>query len=62
MASMTSLGAEFARTLAAKDSSRIRDLIHPEIDVRGMTPNYFWEAKGADELMDILLGRWFEDD
>jgi hypothetical protein len=62
MARVTNLGEEFAKALADKDSSRIRGLIHPEIDFRGMTPNYFWEAKDADELITVLLGKWFEDD
>ena len=38
MQEATGLGAEFARALAAKDSERVRDLMHPEIDFRGMTP------------------------
>jgi hypothetical protein len=58
----TTLGAEFARALAAKDSSAIRDLIHPEIDFRGLTPNRAWEASDRDELVSLLLGSWFEDD
>jgi hypothetical protein len=58
----TTLGAEFARALAAKDASAIRDLIHPEIDFRGLTPNRSWETSDRDELVSILLGSWFEDD
>ena len=58
----TTLGADFARALAAKDSGAIRELIHPEIDFRGLTPNRSWEAKDRDELMSVLLGSWFEDD
>jgi hypothetical protein len=57
----TSLGAEFARALAAKDSKRILDLIHPEIDFRGLTPNRAWEASDRDELLSVLLGSWFEE-
>jgi hypothetical protein len=37
-------GAEFARALAAEDSSRILALVHPEVDFRGLTPNRSWEA------------------
>jgi hypothetical protein len=58
----TTLGAEFARALAAKDSGAIRELIHPEIDFRGLTPNRVWETSDRDELVSILLGSWFEDD
>ena len=62
MQQTTTLGADFARALAAKDSAAIRELIHPEIDFRGLTPNRGWEANDRDELMSVLLGSWFEDD
>ena len=62
MPQTTTLGADFARALAAKDSAAIRELIHPEIDFRGLTPNRVWEAKDRDELISILLGSWFEKD
>ena len=55
------IGAEFARALAAKDSSRLLDLMHPEIDFRGLTPNRSWEANGPDAVISVLLGHWFED-
>jgi hypothetical protein len=57
----TTVGAEFARALAAKDSSRMLDLMHPEIDFRGLTPNRSWEANGRDAVISLLLGQWFED-
>ena len=55
------LGAEFARALAAKDLSRMLDLMHPEIDFRGMTPNRSWEANDRDAVITVLLRKWFED-
>jgi hypothetical protein len=55
------LGAEFARALAAKDSARLLDLMHPEIDFRGLTPNRSWEANGRDAVIAVLLGQWFAD-
>jgi hypothetical protein len=58
----TKLGADFARALAAKDAGAIRDLIHPEIDFRGLTPNRVWEAQDREEVLSILLANWFEDD
>jgi hypothetical protein len=57
----TTLGADFARALAAKDSAAIRELIHPEIDFRGLTPSRSWEASNRDELISILFEDWFED-
>jgi hypothetical protein len=41
---MTTLGERFARALAAKDFAQVTDLLHPEVDFRGMTPGRFWEA------------------
>ena len=55
------IGAEFARALAAKDGSRMLDLMHPEIDFRGLTPNRNWEATDADAVIATFLGRWFGD-
>jgi hypothetical protein len=56
----TTLGADFARALAAKDAAAIRELIHPEIDFRGLTPSRAGEARDRDELISILFGSWFE--
>lgn len=55
------IGARFARALAAKDFDRIRELIDPEIDFRGLTPKRGWEAGDADAVIDGVLARWFEE-
>jgi hypothetical protein len=52
-------GLEFARALAQKDASRMRDLLHPEIDFRGMTPGRTWEANDPDGVVAIFLDHWF---
>jgi hypothetical protein len=57
----TSLGASFAEALAAKDFDRIRDLLHPELDFRGVTPNRSWEASDPDGMIGSVLRQWFED-
>jgi hypothetical protein len=57
-----SLGAEFARALAAKDFERIRALLHPEIDFRGMTPSRNWEASNGDTVISDVLRLWFEEE
>jgi hypothetical protein len=59
---MTDLGSDFARALAAKDSSRLLDLMHPEIEFRGLTPSRSWEADDRDAVVAMLLGQWFEDE
>jgi hypothetical protein len=60
-ATTTTLGGEFARALAVKDADRIRALIHPDIDFRGLTPSRFWEAGDADAVLSVLFDKWFED-
>ena len=57
----TTLGADFARAFAGKDSARIRELLHPEVDFKGLTPSRSWEANGPDAVLDILFGSWLED-
>jgi hypothetical protein len=57
----STLGAEFARAFAGKDSARMRELLHPEVDFMGLTPSRSWEASGADAVIDLLFGRWLED-
>jgi hypothetical protein len=57
----TSLGTSFAEAFAAKDGARIRELVHPEIDFRALTPNRNWEAGDPDALVEILFSDWLED-
>jgi hypothetical protein len=55
------LGADFARALAAKDFDRVLDLLHPEIDFRGLTPRRHWEAGDPAAVISGVLRQWFED-
>jgi hypothetical protein len=55
------LGTEFARALAAKDYERLAELLHPEIDFRGLTPRRTWEAADATAVLTEILTEWFED-
>ena len=57
----TTLGRDFARALANKDSHRLLDLMHPAIDFRAMTPSRTWEATSPDDALSIILGKWFEE-
>ena len=54
------LGEAFAHAVAAKDHRRIRELLHEDIDFRGMTPGRVWEAPGVDGVLEAL-SRWFGD-
>jgi hypothetical protein len=58
----TTLGADFARAFAEKDRDRVRDLMHPEVDFRGMTPSRTWEASDPDTLVSILFDNWLDPD
>jgi hypothetical protein len=54
------LGSQFATALAEKDFDRLRELLHPEVDFRGMTPSRFWEANDPDSVVTEVLELWFE--
>jgi hypothetical protein len=55
----TDLGERFARAMAAKDGPAMLDLLHPEVDFRGMTPGRIWDANLAATVVDdIILGKW----
>lgn len=54
------LGAAFARAVEAKNQDGVRQLLHPDIDFRAMTPNRIWEASGPDDVVGAL-GVWFGD-
>jgi hypothetical protein len=56
------LGADFARALAVKDFERVRELLHPEVDFRGLTPSRSWEASDGDTVISDVLRLWFEDE
>lgn len=58
----TSLGADYARALAAKDFARIGELLHPEIEFRGLTPRRNWAADDAQTTITDILQHWFDDD
>ena len=61
VAQQTTLGAEFAQAYADKDSGRMRELLQPEVDFRGLTPNRLWEAGDRDAVLEILFDNWLED-
>jgi hypothetical protein len=52
----------FASALARKDKAALRAILATDIDFKGLTPRRFWEASTADEVLDVLLGSWFEAD
>ena len=53
------LGELFARALAAKDFREVSELLHPEVDLKGLTPGRSWDASGPTAV-DEVLQQWFE--
>jgi hypothetical protein len=54
------MGARLGKAIATKDRAGLLDVLAPELDFRAMTPNRFWEADTAGEVVDdVLLGTWF---
>ncbi|GGC79151.1 hypothetical protein GCM10011512_02260 [Tersicoccus solisilvae] len=54
-------GARYVRALARKDRAALAAVLAPDVDFRAMTPRRFWEADRAEDVLDVLLGHWFED-
>jgi hypothetical protein len=61
MSATKTLGADFAKALAEKDTERLRGLLAPQVDFRAMTPRKTWEAQNPDGVLEIVFGNWFED-
>lgn len=56
-----SLGTRFAQAIAAKDEAALRALLSAEVDFKGLTPGRLWEGTGPDDVVDTVLGHWFEE-
>ena len=41
--------------MAAKDAQALLDVLAPDVDFRGLTPNRAWEAGDAEALVEIIL-------
>ena len=53
--------AQFGTGVEAKDHTRVRALIHPEVDFWAMTPGEIWDAGGPDEILGVL-DEWFGEE
>ena len=54
------LGRRFAQAIADKDEAGLRDLLADDVDFKGLTPGRVWEGRGPDEVVEAVLGHWFE--
>ena len=57
---MTSAGETFVAALAAKDRDAVFATMTSDVDFLGLTPGRTWQAHGPAEVLDVLLGHWFE--
>ena len=53
------LGGVLADAVVARDFARIRELLHTEIDFRGMTPTRLWVADGPAGVEETFC-TWLE--
>jgi len=58
---MGDLGRSFVEALAQKDFGRMREVLHPDVDFRGLTPKRNWEATSSQQAIDEILRSWFEE-
>jgi hypothetical protein len=49
----------FLDAVLARDFSRVRDVLHPSINFRAMTPSRVWEASDPAGVEEVLRA-WFE--
>jgi hypothetical protein len=55
------LGPAFVEAIGAKDFERLRGLLDPDIDFRGLTPRRAWEVADSTGVVEGVLQQWFED-
>jgi hypothetical protein len=56
-----SVGERFVTAIATRDAEGLSALLAPKVDFRGLTPKRFWEASTPEQVVDVVLGNWFEE-
>ena len=59
---MASVGERWASAIAAQDRASLTALLSAEVDFRALTPRRAWEGGTPDEVADVVLGAWFDDE
>ncbi len=59
-ATAETVGGAFAYAIARRDFGELGDLLHPDIELRALTPRRTWERAGHDAALDVLR-TWFGD-
>jgi hypothetical protein len=55
------LGVRFAAAIEDRDRTALRNVFATPVQFRAVTPNRFWDAETPSDVVDIVLGTWFED-
>jgi hypothetical protein len=54
------IGSRFVSALVAKDEDALAGLFAPQTLFRGLTPGDAWKGATPPEVVEVLLGEWFE--
>lgn len=54
-------GRDFVEAIAARDAAALAACLAPNVDFKGLTPGRFWEGGTPAEVVDVVLGHWFEE-
>jgi hypothetical protein len=47
--------------IADHDRDALTSVLAPDVDFRGLTPGRAWEGTTAADVVEAVLGHWFED-
>jgi hypothetical protein len=61
MSTSSPVGAAWVRAIVARDVDGLTGLLADRVDFKGLTPRRFWEAATPAEVVDVVLGHWFEE-
>lgn len=52
------IGRAFASAIARRDFGELGDLLHPDIELRALTPRRSWEPDGHEAAVQVLRTWW----
>ena len=58
---MSTPGQRFAAAIVSRDIEQFKSTVSNAVDFKGLTPGRFWEASSPEEVVDVVLGTWFEE-
>jgi hypothetical protein len=58
---MATVGEQWVAAIATRDRPALTALLADAVDFRGVTPRKAWEAMTPAEVVDVVLGTWFDD-